>query len=371
MERKTFKSLLLLIGFAALLIAVVVKLDQVLIGFSKGVRVIQPLILGGSIAFVLNRPYKWLQPIIQKGTFVTVPDKYLKHLSLGTIYLMFIGFMIGVVGFVIPQVIQSVQILYENLGNYIGNFNELITAITEYFKVQQIDLTDFESTLSDVPNMVSKGVTGLMPGIFNFTSNLVSSILNIIIGFILSIYILADKDHLKKQFKSLVHVYMTEKYRAPLLRVLRLTHETFSHFVIGQLTEALILAVLCFIGMKIFGFEYALLISVLMGLTSIIPVVGPLVGLIPSLFILVISSPMQAFWFLIFILILQQIEGSLIYPRVVGSQIGLPGLWVLSTITVGGGLFGILGMLLGIPLVSVIYKLIKQDVTIRKGALNE
>jgi predicted PurR-regulated permease PerM len=369
MDKKMFKSLLGLITFTAVLVAVVVKIDTVWIGVSKGMSVVQPLILGATIAFVLNKPYMKLQNVFKKITGKSFLKNHSSHLGLTLTYVAFVGFIVGIVGFVIPQVSESVQLLYGNLGNYIGNLNRLVASVSDYLKIQHLDLSNFESSLSELPSIISKGITGMMPGIFNFTSNLVSSVVNIILGFILSIYMLADKVRIKRQFLNVTEVYMSKKRRGSMLKVLRISHATFSSFVAGQLTEALILGTLCFIGMMIFGFEYALLISVLMGITSIIPVVGPLVGLIPSLFILVISSPTQALWFLVFILILQQFEGSFIYPRVVGGQIGLPGLWVLSTITIGGGLFGILGMLIGIPLVSIVYKLVKQDVVNRKGTV--
>lgn len=366
MDKKMFKSLVLLIIFTAVLVAIVVKIDTVLLGVSKGMSVLEPLILGATIAFVLNKPYKRLEILFNKLTKKSYLKKYSSNMGLTLTYVVFIGFVVGIVGFVIPQVSQSVQMLYENLGNYLGNLNILVANVSDYLKIQHLDLSNFASSLSELPSIISKGLTGMMPGIFNFTSNIVSSVVNIILGLILSIYILADKVRIKRQFLNVTEVYMPKQRRDSMLKVLKISHDTFSSFVVGQLTEALILGTLCFIGMMIFGFEYSLLISVLMGITSIIPVVGPLVGLIPSLFILVISSPTQALWFLVFILILQQFEGSFIYPKVVGGQIGLPGLWVLSTITIGGGLFGILGMLIGIPLVSVVYKLFKQDVNNRK-----
>lgn len=368
MDRKIFKSLLWLIAYAVVLVALVVKFDGVWLGMIKGMSVLQPLILAGAIAFVLNKPYKWLRKTIEKPARKTFLENYSHYLALALTYLLFIGFVVGIVAFIIPEVSKSVQLLYENMENYMENFNTLVIKTSDYLKLDKFDLSNFETTLTDMPSIVSKGLTGLMPGIFNFTFNLVSSVVNVVLGVILSVYILADKVHLKRQFLDVTEAYMPKKKRDFMLKVFGITHDTFSHFVIGQLTEAVILGVLCFIGMNIFGFDYALLISVLMGITSIIPVVGPLIGLIPALFILVIISPIQALWFLLFILVLQQIEGSFIYPRVVGGSIGLPGLWVLSAITVGGGLFGILGMLLAIPLVSVAYKLIKQDVIIRRAA---
>lgn len=368
MNKSLFKRLLFLITFTVTLVAIVVKFDGVLASFVKGLSVIQPLLLGAVIAFVLNRPFKACIKVFQKILPDKIKLKHIKSVALLFTYLLFVGIAGALSAFVIPQFTQSIQLLYDNMDNYFINFQKIVANISSYLRINNIDLSTFENTVKDLPALVGGSLGGVLPGVYDFTTGIIGSLLNLVLGLILSIYILADKDHLKKQFNSLFKAYIKPKPRNKIEKVLTVSYDTFGNFVTGQLTEAAILGVLCFIGMLLFKFEYALLISVLIGITSIIPVVGAIIGLVPSLFILLLVNPGHALGFFIFIMVLMQIEGNLIYPRVVGGSVGLPSLWVLSALIVGGGLFGILGMLVGIPLSSVIYHLLKDNVEQR---LNE
>lgn len=362
MEQSLFKKLIFLISFTVLLIAVVVKFDQVLGLIFKGLHVLKPIILGGTIAFVLNKPYKMILKLYEDKVSKKLTLKSYNGLALASTYLLFIGFIIALIAFVIPQFSESVQLLYSNMDTYMKNFQLIVEKLAAYLKFTNLDLSRFESYLKELPAILTTAVTGVIPGVYLFTTNLIGSIVNIVIGLILSIYILSDKDNLKKQSLILLETYMPKKARKKLLHTLSIMNTTFGNFITGQLTEASILGALCFIGMLIFKFEYAFLISVLVGLTSLIPVVGAAIGLIPSIFILLLVNPTHALWFVIYIIVLMQIEGNLIYPRVVGGSIGLSPLWVLSTLIIGGGLFGILGMLIGIPMASVINQLIQADI---------
>ena len=179
---------------------------------------------------------------------------------------------------------------------------------------------------------------------------------------IISIYFLTGKDKLILQSRKIIVALFKEKTSKKILNAISVTNDTFSNFVSGQLIDAFILGTLCFIGMNIFKFEYAFLISLLIGLTNIIPIVGPFLGTIPCAFILFLINPIKAFWFVVFIILLQQIDSNIIYPRVVGNKVGLPALWVLVAILIGGGLFGIIGMLVAVPTMSIIYDLTRKKV---------
>ncbi len=185
-------------------------------------------------------------------------------------------------------------------------------------------------------------------------------VVNTVIGLIVSIYLLSSKETLCRQVKRMTYAFLPRRVADECVEVCQLISQCFSNFVSGQLMEACILGLLCFIGMRIFRFEYAFLISLLVGVSAIVPVVGAFIGTIPAVFLLFLVEPMQAVWFIVFIVVLQHIEGNLIYPKVVGESVGLPSLWVLMGIVVGGGLGGILGMLLGVPLFTVISKLLSQ-----------
>jgi len=362
MDNTLFKRLIYLITFTVVLIAFVIKFEGVISAVGKSLKVLQPIILGGVIAFILNRPYIFFKQIYEKNLSNRKITPHISKLALITTYFIFLGILIALVAFVIPQFSESIQLFYNNMDNYGTNLQRIIESTVAYLNINQIDLSNFQTSLQQLPTLIGTSITGILPGVYVFTTNLIGSIVNIVLGFILSIYILSDKDHLKRQAHLLLNTYVKAIIRKKLLKTLSIINNTFGNFVIGQLTEAFILGSLCFIGMILFRFEYALLISVLVGLTSLIPVVGAAIGLIPSVFILLLVNPTHALWFIVFITVLMQIEGNLIYPRVVGGSIGLPSLWVLSALIIGGGLFGILGMLIGIPMASVVFQLLKEDV---------
>ena len=189
-----------------------------------------------------------------------------------------------------------------------------------------------------------------------------------IVGIVISIYALSQKKKLVNHGKRILKAGLKKKYYDRTVELLGMISTTFSSFISGQLTEALILGILCFIGMTVFGFKYAVLISTITALFNLIPFVGPIIGAIPCAFILFLDNPIRAIWFIVFIIVLQQLESNIIYPKVVGNSVGLPAIWVLSAVIVSGSLFGILGMLLAIPTTSVIYELIRRWVN-RKTVL--
>ena len=189
--------------------------------------------------------------------------------------------------------------------------------------------------------------------------------MDLVLSLVLAIYMLASKERLLRHLKKFIHAFSSTKWANRILKVGHLANVTFYHFIAGQFTEALIISVLCFIGMTLLSMPYALLISVIIGVTSLIPIFGAFIGTLPGAFIIFIIDPMQALWFIVFIIVLQQFEGNIIYPRVVGNSIGLSGLWVMLAMLIGGSTFGILGMLLGIPLFSVFYQLLSSTVKAR------
>lgn len=362
MDKKKIRSIMFLITYGIILVLIIVKFDLVIQMLAKGLSIAIPIFIGFSIAFILKRPYNFLIKVYEHSIKNEKLVKAAKPLALASVYLLFFGVVTLILAFVIPQFTDSVRLLYKNMDDYGRNLENLIMNVAEYLKLDNFDMSKLDSALGQVPDLVSGFATGLMPKIFDFTTNFLSTVINIVIGFVLSVYLLADKRHLKSQFYDAINAYLPQEVGEKLLKVLQLSNETFTKFISGQLTEAVILGVLCFIGMLIMGFEYPILISVIIGITSLIPIVGSIIGLMPALFILLMIEPIQALWFLLFIIVLQQIEGNFIYPKVVGGSIGLPPLWVLLGIIIGGGLFGVLGMLLGVPALSVIYQLLKEDI---------
>ena len=185
---------------------------------------------------------------------------------------------------------------------------------------------------------------------------------DIVLGIVFAIYLLAQKENLGRQTKKSIRAIFGEERAKKIVDFSSLTNSVFTKFVTGQLTEACIIGVLCFIGMLIFGMPYAGIISILVGFTALIPIFGAFIGTGIGAFLILLENPLKAIWFVIFIIVLQQLEGNLIYPRVVGKSVGLPGIWVLAAVTIGGGLFGVMGMLFSVPICSVLYVMFREYV---------
>jgi len=322
-------------------------------------NVLRPVIMGIIIAFVINRPLYRIDMLYKK--FYTkrgwrTSEKPVKTAVL-TVYILTLLILGGIIGIVFPQLINNITSLINNFDDYYNNFEVLIKTVSDYLQVEWLKKLDIMGQITKlaeyIPDIVKKT--------FSVTANIVDGTVDFVIGMVLSVYIISDKANLKRQTDRLLKKILKENIYKKTVYYLHAGKVSFSNFISGQLTEAFILGFLCFIGMNIFRFEYSLMISVIIGITNIIPIAGPILGTIPCAFILLLADPMEAVWFVIFIIVLQQIESNLIYPKVVGNSVGLPPMWVLIAVTVGGGLYGIIGMVVGIPLMSVIYGMVHEQ----------
>ena len=283
-------------------------------------------------------------------------------------FLSLIGIVALIIGIVVPELINCTKHLFAevpaavlNLLEYLEQ-NEMIeqyVVSAEEYLVE--NFSGMEDKLMSGAQSVLNGVGGVMSSVVSVVGSAFSSIVTILVAVIFSIYILSGKEKLGAQVRKLISTYC-KKSADKIFYVVDVLDDSFHHFIVGQCTEAVVLGVLCMIGMWIFRFPYAMMIGVLIGFTALIPIAGAYIGAGVGAFMMLTESPLTALLFLLFIVILQQLEGNLIYPRVVGSSIGLPGIWVLAAITVGGGLMGVFGMLLAVPVTAAVYKLIQADV---------
>ena len=293
-------------------------------------------------------------------------DRIRRPVSMIVTLLLVAAVVALVFGIVLPELIRTGTNLITNMPGYFESasvwVNKLLEdnpAILSYINdiIQQINLDEMSSRL-----MQFLQDSELIQNIFGTASSLVGGVVNAFIGLIFSFYILMRKEQLARQCKMILSAFLPRGVVERVVRIARLTSSTFSHFLSGQCTEAVILGFLFFIAMSVFKFPYALLCSVLIGFTALIPIFGAFFGCIVSALLILMVEPQKALWFVIMFLILQQVEGNLIYPHVVGSAVGLPSLWVLVAVTVGGSMFGILGMLFFIPLASVLYAILRDTV---------
>lgn len=352
--------------------ALLIKIDWLLIGLNALIALLSPVFIGFCIAFVLNRPYVFFFNLFSKlrSEKSKKPEritKLIKGISLFLIYLLFFAFLALIISMILPQLGSSLSQVYDNIQTYITNISDLLNKLEGFIPVDTNLTESIKGFLTDFLKNLPETIQAVLPNLFNVTKTVASSLTNWLLGFIMSVYMLASKETLIKQAKNVFYTYMPTKPAKKITHALRISNEIFGNFVNGRIYDALIIGLLCFIGMSIFGFEYTLLITVLVAVTNVIPIFGPFIGAIPSIFLLLMVDPMQAVWFTVFIIVLQQLDGNLIGPKVVGDSIGLPAWWVMFSILIGGGVGGVFGMLVGVPVFAVLYRLLSEAIEERKA----
>lgn len=333
----------------------------------KILSIIMPFLLGIMIAFILNV----LMIRIEKILSIVIDSKGFNHvkriISIILSILILFGVIVLIIKLVIPELSNAFKVVTAGLPevfDILKNWSKTNGNISPQLKafVSEIDIQSVVSQFSDFAKV---GVTGLLGSTVDILSVFVNSIFNVVVGFVFAVYILMSKETLKRQSHKLLKVYLPEKIVNKIIKVATVARTTFTNFIIGQTIEAIILGSLCALGMKLFGFPYAPMVGALVGITAFVPIIGAFIGGAIGAFVIMTIDPMQALLFIVYLIILQQIEGDLIYPRVVGSSIGLPSIWVLFAVTVGGGLWGIPGVLFSVPILSVIYTLVKEHINKR------
>ena len=358
-----------IIGYILLIAALILGIQNITVVVTvlqTVVGVLQPLILGAVIAYILNILMKKLEKIYFPKSKNRLINKTKRMVCIILSLLLVIGILGLVMGLVLPElagafavIAESVPVYYEKLVAWLMTYSDKFPVIEEYINGLQLDWSQITKNLV---MYATSGVGGIFNSAISVVSVVVGGIVNFVIALIFAIYLLAGKEKLSAQLKRVLAAYLSEKKRAQLAQMVAVADNTFSSFIVGQCTEAVILGSLCTIGMWILRFPYAPMTGAFIGVTALIPVAGAYLGAGVGAFMIMTVDPMKALLFLVFIVCLQQLEGNLIYPKVVGSSVGLPALWVLAAVTVGGGINGIFGMLLGVPIAATLYKLIGMDV---------
>ena len=364
MDKRLFKSILLIITYAVVLVIALARLDVVLGAVGYVLGLFRPLIIGFALAFILNRPCHFFFRLYRRALGKTPAAGAARPLAVVTSYVALVLVVAGVFSFVLPKLAESIQTFILNLSTYISNVQGWLNQLADYFHLdmQTLDLSSLNQTLENLLKQALGFLSSLGPQLLEFTTGIVSLVVTGVLALVFSIYMLSGKEKLLGQCRRVLRAYVPAKLADPLTEVVHLTSDTFTRFITGQLIEACILGGLCSVGMLFIQADYAPLIGVTIGASAIIPVAGAYIGAIISAVLLLMVSPLKAVIFLVFLVILQQIEGNVIYPKVVGSSIGLPGIWVLAAVTVGGGLLGLEGVLFSVPVASVLYTLLRRNV---------
>ena len=360
---KSFKNYILLITYAVLLYLAISNIGIVMAVIREFLKILAPFILGFVFAYILNILMSFVERKFfssiekSKQTFVR---KLKRPLAILTTLVIITAFFTVVMLFIIPQLAESLSVLVSNIPDFTKSLERFFNNISDRLNIKGDFWNNVSLNWNEIIQKTSQFITTALPKIFLVAIGFTNTLFNFLISLIAAIYFLSSKEKLIKILKKLIYAYLPEKTAIKLIDTGSKTNKTFKGFIAGQLTEALILGVLVFFGMVIFRFPYALLCSTIIAVTSIIPIFGAWIGIIPSAFIVLMTEPSKTLWFIIFIVILQQLEGNLIYPRVVGNAIGLDGIWVFFAIIVGGSLFGIVGMIFGIPAFAVLYAIIRR-----------
>ncbi|MBP1889023.1 putative PurR-regulated permease PerM [Clostridium moniliforme] len=363
--KNNLKPYMLIATYIIVLAYIVLNLSTVWTFLGKILGILSPFLLAIAIAFVLNIPMKLIENKILKFMDNSKKFPFLKYfkraLSIVITILLVVSLLTTLIIFVIPQLVDSFSKLIDSVPSYVQSFEHLVTSNLGNFQGFDKVWNDILNAWKDVLSFAGQFLGVTLNRLVNITVSLTSGVVNFFLAVIFAIYMLASKEVLIFQCKKLLYAHLKEKTANYILKVGRLSNETFQKFIAGQCTEAVIIGTLCFIGMLILKLPYALLIGFIVGVTSLIPIFGAFLGTIPSAFLIFIINPIKALVFIIFIIVLQQFEGHLIYPKVVGNYIGLSAIWVMFAMLVGGSLLGFVGLLIGIPLFGVIYKLLKEN----------
>lgn len=332
--------------------------------FNSILAVIMPFLLGIMIAFILNVLMIRIEKILSRFILDKKYTSFKRVISIIVSLLIVIGVIGIIITLIIPELTNAIKVIVKSFPETFEQLQVWINQNGNSFPQLEtwINTVDLNSIASELSGLFKIGLTGMLGSTVDVISMFFTSILNLVVGIVFALYILMSKETLKRQSHKLIDAYIPKRISVKLLEVGTLARTTFSNFVIGQTVEAFILGTLCAVGMAVLNLPYAPMVGSLVGITAFVPIVGAFIGGGIGAFMILTVDPMQALIFIIFLVVLQQLEGDLIYPRVVGSSVGLPSIWVLFAVTVGGGLWGITGMLFSVPVLSVVYALIKGHV---------
>lgn len=370
LNKNNIKRIIFIIFAAAVIFWSVLNYSIIISAVRWVIGVLSPLIIGLCFAFVLNlllRPLEsgWDRLFLRKGDS-PLAKKLKRPVSIFISIILTLGAIVAVFFIIIPEVSRTLRTIIDALPGYFEELKVWWKELSEFLAEYSVILPELNFENTAIIAKLTELVTSSGEMIFNHTINtttaIVTAVFNIFIGFAFCIYLLAGKERLIGQSKRTLTAALSEKRAKRIFAFFSRVNDSFSHFVTGQVVEAIIIGLLCFIGMLILGLPYATVVSVLVGVTALIPILGAYIGTAIGALLILVESPIKALWFIVFIIILQQLEGNLIYPHVVGKSVGLPGIWVLAAVTVGGNIYGVMGMLVSVPVCSVIYVYLSEKV---------
>lgn len=362
MNKKYIKENIFIVTYGLILFFIIHNLKFVLKTIDNLVAITLPVIFGIVLAFLLNIPMSFLERkiilLIQKLKVDKKRDfKISRAISLLLVLLIFICVITFTINIVIPEIIKSFYIFIEKAPEQIKNIQGLLIKNYDNYLIDSV-LSKIQEIDGDISKIINNLVQITFSGVLNITLGITNILINFILGLIISIYILLEKETLKYQLKLLINTVATDKYKSSIIEILKLIYSKFKKYIFGQAIDSAILFIMIFISMTIFKIPYAIFISFILAICAAVPILGPLIGIIITTIIMIIAGYKNILFFILIVVLMQQIEGNIIYPIVVGNSIGLSSLYIVVVVIVFSSLFGIFGVIIGVPLCGVLYEII-------------
>lgn len=323
------------------------------------VKILMPFVYGFAIAYILDIPMKIIEKTVLKPLDKKGKHKLKRTLSITITYIIAAITIGAVISILIPELSRSIGTLIENVPEYVKSLEQYISDIVLKLNLDSNIVNKFLEEFNNITAYIASIGGVVVGGLLQFSATITQSILNLFIATIISVYLLADKERFFAQIKKVLYAFLPEKPVRYLVALNAQSNRTFKGFLSGKLLDSLIIAIICFVCMSIFKMPYVLLVSFIIGITNIVPVFGPFIGAIPSVIIIFIASPIKALWFILFVFLLQQFDGNILGPKILGNSTGISAFWVMFAVLLGNGLFGFIGMVLGVPAFAVIYSTVR------------
>ncbi|MBQ9845176.1 MAG: AI-2E family transporter [Oscillospiraceae bacterium] len=329
---------------------------------SKGYNIISPFVVAFVLAFLLHTPVDWFE----RTFFSKLKGK--RAVSILCTYIIATLLITALVVAAAPQVGESIKSVGNNIPKYIQGITDILNKLTTEYNWDPVFIASVTETMNNALKNLSTFLLSQVPQLFNFSVSIGNFAIDLFMSVIASIYMLASKERLIFQIKKILYSFLKEKKADRVIEIGQITNEMFSKFINGKMLDSLIIGIICFVGMIFIYSPYAILIAIIVGVTNMIPFFGPFIGAIPSTLILLMVSPFDALIFVIFVLALQQFDGNILGPKILGDSTGLAPIWVLVSITIGGGMLGFVGMIIGVPTFAVFYSLLSENMDKRLAA---
>lgn len=361
LNKRNMKKLMILISFGIILFWALTNLPIIFGFLSHLLHLLYPFILGAVIAFILNIPMTKIENFIKKHQKSNKSKLPVRTISITLSLVIFVGVIILISFLLIPELIENIQLLIKNIPGFIENIQNWVLDLVDNYPDIKLRVEEIFKDTTNVNNIMVTVLNYVINGSLSFVTSLITSVFTLFTAVVFAVYTLSQKEYLSRGIKKIMYAYMKKEHVEKVMEIATLSNKTFSKFISGQCVEAIILGTIFFLTLTVLHFPYALIISVLTAVTALIPMFGAMIAMLIGALLISVTSIWQALLFIVVFQIIQQIENNFIYPKVVGKSVGLASMWTLMAVILGGSLLGITGMIIGLPLASILYAILRNE----------